>query len=130
MEVVGQAVAGAPAAPPRPQRSPLAEQAAELLHKRCKIRVKDGRVLVGDFTCLDRQGNIILTNTFEVMTLNGRPHEKLMGQVLVPAAHRQSCEFQAANPAEAAALRQLLQGSVAAGEGSGGAAPAAAAGEG
>ena len=33
-----------------------------------------------------------------------------MGQVLVPAAHRQSCEFQAVNPAEAAALRQLLQG--------------------
>ncbi len=126
MEIVGQAVAGAPATPPRPQRSPLAERAAELLHKRCKvrhihvqrwwgmrrlacplswaptatasgctqpvpvvvagwalfrpgptlhwlqIRVKDGRVLVGDFTCLDRQGNIILTNTYEVMMLNGR----------------------------------------------------------
>ncbi|KAL4426797.1 hypothetical protein ABPG77_006583 [Micractinium sp. CCAP 211/92] len=108
MEIVGQAVAGAPAAPPRPQRSPLAEQAAELLHKRCKIRVKDGRVLVGDFTCVDRQGNIILTNTYEVMMLNGRPHEKLMGQVLVPATHRQTCEFQAANPEHAAALRQLL----------------------
>lgn len=37
-----------------------------------QIRVRDGRVLVGDFTCLDRQGNIILTNTYEVMTLNGR----------------------------------------------------------
>ena len=51
-----------------------------------------------------------------------RPHEKLMGQVLVPAAHRQSCEFQAVNPAEAAALRQLLQG-----RGQGAAAAAAAA---
>lgn len=37
MEVLGQAVAGAPADPPRPQRSPLAERAAELLHKRCKV---------------------------------------------------------------------------------------------
>jgi len=32
-----------------------------------QIRVKDGRVLAGDFTCLDKQGNIILTNTYELM---------------------------------------------------------------
>lgn len=31
-----------------------------------------------------------------------------MGQVLVPAAHRQTCDFQAANPEQAAALQQLL----------------------
>ena len=36
-----------------------------------QIRVKDGRVLVGEFCCLDKQGNIILQNTFEHMTLNG-----------------------------------------------------------
>ncbi len=36
-----------------------------------------------------------------------RHHEKLMGQVLVPAAHRVSCEFEAL-PADAAQLRQLL----------------------
>ena len=36
-----------------------------------QIRVKDGRLLVGEFTCLDKQGNIILTNTYEHMTLNG-----------------------------------------------------------
>lgn len=46
MEVVGQAVAGAPAAPPRHQRSPLAEQAAELLHKRCKVGTTDKFVLL------------------------------------------------------------------------------------
>ncbi|PRW58249.1 small nuclear ribonucleo [Chlorella sorokiniana] len=88
-------------------RSTLAEQAAVLLHKRCRIRVKDGRLLVGEFTCLDKQGNIILTNTYEHMTLNGAHHEKLMGQVLVPAAHRTSCEFEAL-PADAAQLQQLL----------------------
>lgn len=79
-------------------RSPAAEQAAVLLHKRCKVgmhagiaanaaqpggphlrvpplppqvQVKDGRVLVGDFSCLDRLGNIILSNTYEHMQLNG-----------------------------------------------------------
>ncbi|EFN59124.1 hypothetical protein CHLNCDRAFT_49967 [Chlorella variabilis] len=88
------------------QRSPLAEQAAELLHKRCKIQVKDGRVLVGDFTCLDKEGNIILTNTYEHMQLGGQLHEKVMGQVLVPAAHRVSCEFQALPHDQA--LRGLL----------------------
>lgn len=28
-----------------------------------QIRVKDGRVLEGDFHCLDKLGNIILNNT-------------------------------------------------------------------
>ena len=52
--------------------------AATLWCERCpyprhmQIQVKDGRVLVGDFTCMDKQGNIILTNTFEHMQLNGR----------------------------------------------------------
>ena len=111
-----QAAASSSGAQPR---SPLAEQAVVLLHKRCRvrtawfivhvirqrgrgpvwftpaaalgtaaacahvgaisgpclpaaqIRVKDGRLLVGEFTCLDKQGNIILTNTYEHMTLNG-----------------------------------------------------------
>ena len=36
-----------------------------------------------------------------------RPHEKLMGQVLVPASHRVSCEIQAL-PQDAQHLRQLL----------------------
>ncbi|KAI3433568.1 hypothetical protein D9Q98_003379 [Chlorella vulgaris] len=88
-------------------RSPAAEQAAVLLHKRCKVQVKDGRVLVGDFSCLDRLGNIILSNTYEHMQLNGEMHEKVMGQVLVPASHRVSCEF-AALPCDDE-LRALLQ---------------------
>ncbi len=29
-------------------------------------------MLVGDFTCMDEQGNIILTSTYEHMTLNGQ----------------------------------------------------------
>ncbi|PSC68263.1 LSM domain-containing 1 [Micractinium conductrix] len=107
MQAAGQRAAQPPSLQTQ-ERSPVAERAAALLHKRCRIHVRDGRVLVGDFNCLDRQGNIILANTHEVLTVAGRPHEKLMGQVLVPAAHRVSIEFQAVNPSEHAALQQLL----------------------
>ena len=37
-----------------------------------QVQVKDGRVLVGDFTCIDKQGNIILVNTYEHLQLNGQ----------------------------------------------------------
>lgn len=47
--------------PPRLARPPVVQ-----------IQVKDGRVLVGDFTCLDKEGNIILTNTYEHMQLGGQ----------------------------------------------------------
>ena len=36
------------------------------------MQVKDGRVLVGEFSCIDKQGNIILSNTFEELTTDGR----------------------------------------------------------
>ena len=37
-----------------------------------QVVVKDGRVLLGELTCLDKQGNLILANTYEQMDLNGR----------------------------------------------------------
>lgn len=36
----------------------------QLLYKRLKAVLKDGRVLTGDFHCMDREGNVILSNTF------------------------------------------------------------------
>lgn len=30
-----------------------------------KVVVKDGRVLIGDFLCIDKQGNLILGNTYQ-----------------------------------------------------------------
>lgn len=62
------------------------DKARQLLHKRLKVRslyctccelaglnfvmymkvvVKDGRILVGDFLCIDKQGNLILGNTYQ-----------------------------------------------------------------
>jgi small nuclear ribonucleoprotein (snRNP)-like protein len=39
---------------------------------RVQVVVKDGRVLLGELNCLDKQGNIILANTYEQLDLNGR----------------------------------------------------------
>ena len=33
-----------------------------------KVVVKDGRVLTGDFLCIDKQGNLILGNTYQQVT--------------------------------------------------------------
>ena len=49
-----------------------AAAAAAAALRRLQVQVKDGRVLVGDFTCLDKQGNIILVNTYEHLQLNGQ----------------------------------------------------------
>ena len=59
-----------------------------------QITVLDGRVLVGDFICLDKQGNIILYNTVERLMRDGILEEKSLGQVLVPAEQRKTCDVE------------------------------------
>lgn len=60
--------AAAAALPPAAcRRSPLNPRRPFL-----QIRVKDGRVLVGEFACMDKQGNVILLNTYEHVTIDGR----------------------------------------------------------
>lgn len=86
----------------------LSKKAARLLHRKVKVVVKDGRVLFGELNCLDKQGNLILINTYELQELNGRRHQKEMGQVLIPAAHRTSCELEAM-PHEVEGLNEFLQ---------------------
>ena len=63
-------------------------------HTLAQIRVKDGRILVGDFICLDKQGNIILNHAIERYEENGKTEEKLLGQVLVPATQRETCDIE------------------------------------
>lgn len=59
-----------------------------------QITVADGRVLVGNFICLDKQGNIILDQTVERYAVDGNTEEVLLGQVLVPAKQRVGCELE------------------------------------
>ena len=60
------------------------------------MTLKDGRVLMGDFQCLDKQGNLILGNTFEtVTTSSGKQEDRHMGVVLVPFHYQTNVELQA-----------------------------------
>jgi len=50
--------------------------------------------MVGDFICLDKQGNIILYNTVERLVRDDSVEEKPLGQVLVPAEQRRKIEIE------------------------------------
>ncbi len=74
MEEEGDGAAGASGTappPPRPPAAAAAAAAAELLGRRLRVQVADGRVLLGDFACLDKQGNIILHQTAEEILVDG-----------------------------------------------------------
>lgn len=43
--------------------TPNIKKIEKLLSKRMKIYITDGRIIIGDFECLDNEGNIILTGT-------------------------------------------------------------------
>ena len=63
-----------------------------------QIGVKDGRTLVGNFNCIDKQGNIVLINTLECQGGEGEGEDlsqpRTLGLVLVPASHRVSCHVE------------------------------------
>jgi small nuclear ribonucleoprotein (snRNP)-like protein len=61
------------------------------------VTLHSGRTLVGDFTCLDPQGNIILVNTCELVKSSSDPKgltERTMGMVLIPQAQQARVELQ------------------------------------
>lgn len=86
------AAAGAPPSPAAVQ------DVRQLLYRRMRVTLVSGRVLVGDFACLDKQGNLILANTSEAVPApasGGNAQERAMGLVLVPIAQQQAVEVQA-----------------------------------
>ncbi|GIL70362.1 hypothetical protein Vretimale_3543 [Volvox reticuliferus] len=88
---------------PRPQS---VQEVRKLLYRQFRVTLISGRVLEGDFTCLDRQGNIILSNTFEqVTTASGRREERHMGLVLVPIAQQHKVELQVTLDEEVSMLK-------------------------
>eukprot|EP00245_Coleochaete_scutata_P001054 TRINITY_DN1127_c0_g1_i1.p2 TRINITY_DN1127_c0_g1~~TRINITY_DN1127_c0_g1_i1.p2 ORF type:complete len:118 (-),score=22.54 TRINITY_DN1127_c0_g1_i1:387-740(-) len=83
-----------------PELKPIVRKAKQLLHRRLRIGVTDGRVFVGKFHCLDKQGNIIIVETQEFRFMEGgckldkdaefdlKPEEteqRSLGIVLIPA---------------------------------------------
>ena len=77
-----------------------------------QITVLDGRELVGDFVCLDKQGNIILHQAVEKVEIDGRVEEKFMGQILVPAQQRAACEVEVV-ATERAGIEHLIASTLA-----------------
>lgn len=95
--------------PNEPTEHKALSTARQLLHKRFKVVVKDGRVLVGDFLCIDKQGNLILGNTYQQVDSQLEPYtERPIGQVLVPATQRVSCHVEVM-PNEEQSMKDLLE---------------------
>lgn len=86
---------------PRPTDVPNYDSSAThhpLLPASFQVSLKDGRIIIGDFMCLDKHGNLILGNTFEQVPAKkmagSMPEQRHMGMVLVPLAYRTSAELQ------------------------------------
>lgn len=79
---------------------PIVKKARRLLYRRLKVGVEDGRLFVGKFHCLDKQGNIILYDTVEFRNVSTGAggfvpvEQRVLGMVLIPARCRTSCHVE------------------------------------
>jgi len=55
----------------------------DILQRTLRICASDGRVFIGTFVCVDKQLNIILTNT-EEYRIGGSLQGRFVGMVMVP----------------------------------------------
>ena len=71
----------------------------ELIHKKMRVTVKDGRVIEGDCMCLDPQGNLILYHCVEYTDPTrgsdggGGSIMSALGHVLIPHDQRVDAEI-------------------------------------
>ncbi|KAK4753176.1 hypothetical protein SAY87_021974 [Trapa incisa] len=76
-------------------RSDPVSQVKKLLFRRILIGIKDGRFFLGNFYCLDKQGNIILQDALEYRsTRRSSPspmEQRCLGLILIPSWCRTSC---------------------------------------
>lgn len=84
--------------------SPLIKRARKLLYRNLRVGVTDGRVFVGKFHCLDKQGNIILYDAVEYRQI-AKPssssasasdcmEHRSLGLILISARVRTSCHVE------------------------------------
>ncbi|PIN04055.1 hypothetical protein CDL12_23402 [Handroanthus impetiginosus] len=70
-------------------------QAKKLIHRRMLVGIKDGRFFIGNFYCIDKQGNIILQDAVEYRsTRRSSPspmEHRGVGLILIPSSCRTSC---------------------------------------
>lgn len=78
-------------------RPPPSHEVLLLPSPSLQVTLKGGRQLLGDFQCLDKQGNLILGNTVETVAASkagGKPEERGLGTVLVPRHQQDKVELQ------------------------------------
>ena len=84
------------------------------MDRRARVRLRDGRVVQGRLTCLDWQGNLLLSDA----SLEAQAKEdaaQALGVAIVPARHLLSCEMLDAGAAGAAAEAEAEADAAAAG---------------
>ncbi|KAM3656031.1 N-alpha-acetyltransferase 38, NatC auxiliary subunit [Ammospiza caudacuta] len=93
---------GGPAAGPGVAGPPRGRQRLEaLLNRSLRIRMSDGRTLVGAFLCTDRQSNVILGSAQEFLkAADAFPgsEPRVLGLAMVPGHHIVSIEVEPPYP--------------------------------
>ena len=86
--------------------NPLVKSVRKLLYKNLRVGVVDGRVFVGKFHCLDKQGNIILYDAVEyrpitkkvssstLSTSSDCMEQRNLGLILISAKVRTTCHVE------------------------------------
>ncbi|XP_065587706.1 N-alpha-acetyltransferase 38, NatC auxiliary subunit-like isoform X1 [Cyrtonyx montezumae] len=88
------AVSGPPGGP-----QPRARRLAALLNRSLRVRMSDGRTLVGAFLCTDRDANIILGSAQEFLKASDAfpgSEPRVLGLAMVPGHHIVSIEVERA----------------------------------
>ncbi|CAH2078654.1 unnamed protein product [Thlaspi arvense] len=67
----------------------------KLLFRQMLVGIKDGRFFLGNFHCIDKQGNIILQDTVEYRSIRrsspSPTEQRCLGMILIPSSCRTSC---------------------------------------
>ncbi|XP_051124887.1 uncharacterized protein LOC127247190 [Andrographis paniculata] len=96
-----------------PEIAPYVAQVKKLIHRRMLVGIKDGRFFVGNFYCMDKQGNIILQDAIEYRntrrTCPSPMDHRGVGLILIPSSCRMSCHVDCSVDEQLALLNLKVQ---------------------
>lgn len=69
---------------PAKHASDKVQELSSYLSKTLRIAIQDGRGFVGTFACIDREKNIVLTNTEEYPPIHSTDGPRFVGLIMVP----------------------------------------------
>ena len=74
--------------------SSVVERVKGMMGRQLRVHLTDGRVVMGLFDCVDKQGNVILDRALEWKSLAELETERSVGYVLVPGKHIVKAEIE------------------------------------